>query len=106
MPAYKTVRQRLVINACCVMNNFCRSSYDVLSLEYEHSSDSEDDVSLGESDDSEDGDVSPTHLSGPNDRAMFRATLPANAHILSDQSAAAMTSLRQQIATAMWATPH
>lgn len=98
------------------MNQFYRSASDVLSSNNKYSyedingADSEDDlnedeVSSKESSNNEARNVSPTLLLGPSGGLLFRATLPANAHILSDQ-ATTMTSLRQQIAITMWAAPH
>lgn len=88
------------------MSNFCRLVGDVLSSDNKDSSEessdtnsendlNQDEMSLKESNNNEDENVSPTHFLGPSGGPLSRATLPANAYILSDQVVAAMTSFWQ-----------
>lgn len=100
------------------MNNVFRSAIDVLSPHKEFSFDdsdnedseldesSEDVLSTEESSNDEDWNISPTYLLRPSGTPLYQVTLSANAHILLDQTATAMTSLRQQITMAMWAVTH
>lgn len=91
MPPYKLTIHRLVVNAY-VMNNFYSSLGNVLSDSEDDSKGFEerieDETSSKESCDDELNDVIPDHYVQPSgDPSSFRAMLPANAHVMPDQSA-------------------
>lgn len=91
MPSYKLTVHRLVVNAC-VMNNFYNSLGNVSSDSEDDSTGFEerieDETSSEESCEDELNDVTPDHYVQPSgDPSSVRAMLPANAHVMLDQSA-------------------